>query len=147
MPVQQKHPYASAAAFITHPKRLGQILVGERYYKVSKGKEFEYVIAGGKVDWMEKVEDAVVREVLEETGLKVKVKRYLGFDDDMWPDLNIHFVCHYFQVVYVSGTVTDVEPEKQRNWKWVDATKCPTLYGKATLTLLRNMKYFTEKKK
>jgi hypothetical protein len=56
-------------------------------------------------------------------------------------------VCHYFHCVYVAGTVTDTEPEKQRNWKWIDAKKCPLLYGKATITLLRNMKHFEAKKR
>ena len=140
-----KHPIASVAVFVTHRYHPGQILLGERYYNIKKGKTFEYALPGGKVDWMEGIEDAAIREVREETGITVKIKHFLGIADDRWPDLDLHFVCHYYHAVYVSGTVTDMEPKKQRNWKWIDVKGCPTIYGQATVVLLKNMKYFTQK--
>ena len=51
------------------------VLIGIRNYKPMKGKRW---LIGGRIFFGEKPELAVVRKVKEETGLKVKVERFVG---------------------------------------------------------------------
>jgi ADP-ribose pyrophosphatase YjhB (NUDIX family) len=143
-----RHPMASVAVFVVQPRKRGYVLVGERYYKIPGNKKFQNCIPGGKVDWMEDTEEAAIREVKEETGLTVKIKKFLGFKDEMWPNLDEHYTCLYFLAIAAGGKLftdeTNPEAYKQGNWTWVDVKKMPTLFGMATPMLLKNMKYLTE---
>ncbi len=56
-----------------------------------------WALPGGFVEYNEKTEDAVVREIFEETGLKTKVKSLLGVYSDPSRDPRGHTV----SVVYV----------------------------------------------
>ncbi len=53
----------------------GKILLIRRGIEPSRGK---LAFPGGYVDWDETTEEAVVREVLEETGIEVRVNKLLG---------------------------------------------------------------------
>src|SRR6266478_2668454 len=46
----------------------------------------KYDLPGGGVDLKEKLEEAVVREVKEETGIDVKNPKYLGFEESFFWD-------------------------------------------------------------
>ncbi len=66
------NPAAAVMAFITNSK--GELLVARRKYEPSKGT---LDLPGGFVDILETAEESVIREVAEETGLKVTGVRYL----------------------------------------------------------------------
>lgn len=53
----------------------GKILLVKRNHEPYKGF---WAIPGGYVEWDETFEEAVVREVREETGLKTKIKIFIG---------------------------------------------------------------------
>lgn len=72
----------------------GKILLARRVIEPAKG---EWDIPGGFVDSGESAEEAVVREALEETGLHVRVIKFLGslpdvYGDRKLPTLNLCFV-------------------------------------------------------
>lgn len=80
----------------------GKILLGLRATEPAKGL---WDILGGFIDAGETAEDAVHREILEETGLRVEIVRYLGSFPDTYgprrlPTLNLGFVA-----VPVGGTL------------------------------------------
>jgi ADP-ribose pyrophosphatase YjhB (NUDIX family) len=63
---------AATAAFITDPE--GRLLVAKRAKEPAKGT---LDLPGGFVDLYETAEEAIQREVLEETGLQINQLRYL----------------------------------------------------------------------
>jgi 8-oxo-dGTP pyrophosphatase MutT (NUDIX family) len=68
-----------------------------------------WCLPGGKVDPGESVAESVAREVLEETGLEVRVKRLVGVYSDphqlvIYPDGNkVHIVVLSFLVELITG--------------------------------------------
>ncbi len=64
---------------------------------------------GGGVDYLETVEDAAVREFLEETGLQVELVESLGYIQFIDEDQPWHSVTFVFQAKYLSGKLTAEE--------------------------------------
>ncbi|MCJ7572314.1 MAG: NUDIX hydrolase [Candidatus Thermoplasmatota archaeon] len=60
-----------------------------------------WALPGGYVEYGEKVEDAVIREVLEETGLKVEIKKLFGVYSDPDRDPRGHTVT----IVYLMNAI------------------------------------------
>ena len=94
------HVAASGIVFNTN----GEILLEKRADNAWWG------LPGGHVDVGESVEQAAVREIWEETGVRTRVKRLVGMYSD--PQYNvigeyggslIHFVVAIFECEYVSG--------------------------------------------
>ncbi len=79
-----------------------------------------YALPGGIVEYGERVEEAVVREVLEETGLRCEVKKLIGVYSDPKRDPRGHFVSVCFLMETVSGELkasSDAEDVKVFNLK------------------------------
>lgn len=62
-----------------------------------------YALPGGVVEYGESVEEAVVREVREETGLECTVDRLIGVYSDPGRDPRGHFVSVCFLVRVIGG--------------------------------------------
>ncbi|NOY10791.1 MAG: NUDIX hydrolase [Archaeoglobi archaeon] len=62
-----------------------------------------YALPGGIVEYGERVEDAVVREVGEETGLECRVSKLVGVYSDPERDPRGHFVSVCFLVEVTGG--------------------------------------------
>ena len=62
-----------------------------------------YALPGGIVEYGEKVEDALVREVKEETGLDVEIYRLVGVYSDPDRDPRGHFVSVCFVAIPKGG--------------------------------------------
>ncbi|NWF34977.1 NUDIX domain-containing protein [Stenotrophomonas sp. SAM-B] len=119
----------------------GAILLVQRGRQPEQG---HWGLPGGKVDWMEKVEDAVVREVLEETGLEVTVERLLCVVDHFEPALGQHWVAPvYLARVPATAQATLREPEAILALDWFQPDALPALLtvsatqGLAQLSTLR----------
>jgi|AntRauTorcE11897_2_1112592.scaffolds.fasta_scaffold06111_5 8-oxo-dGTP pyrophosphatase MutT (NUDIX family) len=73
-------PKVSAACFI---ERDGKLLVLDLSYRTG------YAFPGGMIEPKENIETGVVREVLEETGLKVESLHYIGSKEDVQYGLTV----------------------------------------------------------
>lgn len=56
-----------------------------------------YAIPGGGVEINETLEEACIREVLEEVSLDVSINKYLGYEEYE------NGICHYYLVNYIKG--------------------------------------------
>lgn len=78
----------------------GKILLIRRKNEPFKGK---WALPGGFVEYREKVEDAIIREVKEETGLITKIKEIFGIYSDPNRDPRGHTVTIVFLLNIITG--------------------------------------------
>ncbi|HEC86566.1 MAG TPA: NUDIX hydrolase [Thermoplasmatales archaeon] len=81
----------------------------ERILLVQRGREpfkGKWALPGGFVEYGEKTEDAVVREVLEETGLKTKALELFGVYSDPNRDPRGHTITIVYLLDIINGEIT-----------------------------------------
>ena len=107
-------PKATVAAIITpedgNPDR---ILLTKRSVRPFEG---HWCLPGGHIDDYETAEDAVVREVMEETALRFTTPTFLAFFNEIFPEYNFHAVALAFH-----GTGTgayQLMPEEVEEIAW-----------------------------
>lgn len=79
----EKKVRATAGAVI---EKDGKVLLVKRNHEPFKDY---WCLPGGHIDFGETAEQAIIREVKEETGLSFKPK-FLGYRDEIYPDINWH---------------------------------------------------------
>ena len=101
----------------------GLILVGKR-----RGSHAPYYsIPGGALELGESFEHAAVREVAEETGLRIFEPRVVGVVNDLetFRTDGVHFVSAVVVVRKFEGEPRLMEPDKCEGWFWCDPQNLP----------------------
>ncbi|KAL9615890.1 MAG: hypothetical protein Q9160_009176 [Pyrenula sp. 1 TL-2023] len=95
-----------------------RFLIGKRVGSHGAGT---YALPGGHLEFGETPETCAIREVLEETGLKVSKPRFLTATNDYMPAEDKHYVTLFIVCVREDeGNEPQVlEPEKCEGWEWV----------------------------
>ena len=93
-------------------------------------------IPGGKVDWMETIEEAIVREVKEELGVWIHLHRLLGVTNHLLPEEQAHWVAPTFLATIDEGTPRICEPEKHESFIWLHPHEFANDITKTTKTAL-----------
>ncbi len=83
---------------------------------------------GGKVEHGERPRDALMREVLEETGLRVAVGDVLDVYSTLWgSEPRVHGVSIVFDVRVTGGVLRDEVDGSSDQAAWIDLDDLPTL--------------------
>jgi len=81
-------------------------------------------LPGGKVDYLERVEDAVVREIREELGVAIALERLLGVVEMVGLD-DQHWVSPVYLAHLVAGEPVNREPDKHAAIAWRSLAEPP----------------------
>ena len=99
----------------------GKILLEKRKNEPGKGK---WSIPGGLVELGESVEQTVIREVKEETGLEVEKPEHIDVVDNVTRDENgeikYHFVILDYFVKFKGGTLKATSDAEELRWVTFD---------------------------
>jgi len=109
------HPEVAVGAVALHD---GALLLVRRGRGPAAG---EWSVPGGRVEVGETVAAAVVREVLEETGLEAVVDGFLGWVERI--DAQYHFVILDFAVTVLDPTRATVAGDDAAEAAWVPLTE------------------------
>ena len=99
----------------------GKILLIKRKNEPFKGK---WALPGGFVEYGERVEEAVLREIKEETGLNAKIKKLLGVYSDPNRDPRGHTISIVF-ILEAEGEAKGGDDAEEA--KFFDLKKLPSL--------------------
>lgn len=80
---------------------------------------------GGGVEFGEKAEDAIKREVKEELGIDIELTKFLGFTNDIMEAEKQHWIALNFMAKIIGGEVQNLEPEKHEEIKWFSLNNLP----------------------
>lgn len=82
-------------------------------------------IVGGKVDFLETLEQCAIREAREEVGLEISLHSLLCITDHCLPAENQHWVSPAFLGQILSGELANCEPGKTREVRWFGLDQLP----------------------
>ena len=100
-----------------------KLLLGKRLAKNDQQPCWQF--PGGHLEVAESVTACASREVSEETGLKIKALRHLGFTDKTFAVDQSQYITLLVSSVYDSGEATVLEPDKCECWQWFDYQQLP----------------------
>jgi mutator protein MutT len=108
-----------------NPKPTVDIIVidGERVVLVKREKEpfkGQWVFPGGFVEYGETVEDAALRELLEETGIEAEIQAILGVYSKPERDPRAHHISVVFIADYIIGNPKGGDDAAEAAWHQLD---------------------------
>jgi len=101
----------------------GKVLMGQRLNSHGEGT---WSFPGGHLEFGESWEDCAIREVSEETGLKIKRLRFITCTNDIFLAEGKHYITIYMQADWKSGRPTVKEPDRMVKWAWFDWRSLPS---------------------
>ena len=115
--MKRHYPDTPVAGVASTVFKYDQVLLVRRLNEPAKGR---LGIPGGVVELGEKVSDAAVREVFEETGLIVEPVRVLTVFDSIVRDkegkIKFHYILSEYLCRYVSGTLGAASDVSEAIW-------------------------------
>ncbi len=100
-----------------------QLLLGKR---ISEEQNICWQFPGGHLEKDESVIECASREVTEETGLKVKSLRHLGYTDKVFSVSQRQYVTLFVSCDLESGEPLVLEVDKCEEWQWFNYSQLPT---------------------
>jgi 8-oxo-dGTP diphosphatase len=106
-----------------------EILLGHRNKDPKKASsllhgEGSWTMPGGKLHFKENLKEGAIREVFEETGIRVKNLKVISVSNDIVPDA--HFVTIGFLTEDFEGEAKVMEPDEIIEWNWFSLDNLPS---------------------
>ena len=101
-----------------------QVLLMKRG-KACKSKIGWWSIPGGGVEFFEKIEDAIKREVKEELGVEIEIIKQLSLTEYLNKEEHQHWVSPQYLCRIIKGVIENREPDKCEEIRWFDIDKLP----------------------
>lgn len=117
--------------------RDGKLLLLRRLRHPEAG---HWSIPGGKIDFLEPIEDALRREVAEETGLALGELRLLCVTDQIYHDTPEHWVAPTYLALSFAGEPVNLEPHKHEGLDWFPLDALPAPLSRAVKATLPGLK-------
>jgi 8-oxo-dGTP diphosphatase len=114
--------YPRAGVGVLLVDRLGRVLLTLRKLSPEAGC---WSIVGGKLDFLESLEECAIREAREEAGVEITIERLLCVTDHRLPSEGQHWVSPAFLGRVVSGEAWNCEPQKTRKVRWFGLGELP----------------------
>lgn len=92
-----------------------RVLLGKRKNSHGAGT---WAFPGGHLEFGESIEDCAIREVFEETGIRIKNLRHGPYTNDFFEAEGKHYVTLFVIAEYDSGEPKVKEPRKCARWEW-----------------------------
>lgn len=102
--------------------RDGRLLLIQRLREPEAGF---WGLPGGKIDFGETAEDAVVREIEEELAIGIAIERLACVTEIIARGDGRHWVSPVYEARIVSGEPSIQEPDKHGGWGWYAAEAMP----------------------
>lgn len=102
----------------------GKFLLGRRA-EASRNEVGAWTFPGGKVEFMEKVEDCAKREAREEFGIEIRIVRLLKIVNHFIQRERQHWVNPLFLAEIASGEPKIMEPDKFSRFGWFSVEELP----------------------
>lgn len=96
---------------------------------------------GGEVEFSETVEEAVIREIKEETNINVEVLNFLEITQNINKEKGKHWLALGYLARHISGEPKNMEPEKHDKVKWFPLDSLPdniTNYTRNAINIYQN---------
>lgn len=130
----------------------GAVIVDQegRVFLAKRGREagnerHKWEFPGGGVEFGEKLEDALVREVMEEYGFSIEVEELLDVVNHIIPEEKQHWISPTFLCRYKGGAPQIREPHKCEQIGWFSVDEIPeselTLASRKSLESLRKKRF------
>ena len=117
-----EHTKIGCEAYIV---RDNKILLGRRGNVAGKGT---WALPGGHLEFIERADECICRELAEETGLIINPKdiKLVALTDDLQPENNIHYLHITFEVNIGDQEPRLLEPNECEEWKFFNLNELPT---------------------
>ncbi|MBN2280201.1 MAG: NUDIX domain-containing protein [Candidatus Marinimicrobia bacterium] len=103
-------------------RKEGKILLGKR---INAHGEGTWSFPGGHLEFGESWQECALREVKEETGLRIKNIRFFKATNDIFKKEQKHYITLFMECEYESGELQNLEPDKCEKWDWFDWNDLP----------------------
>ena len=124
-------PFAGCGAFILNSA--GDLLLIQRLREPEAGA---WGLPGGKIDFCEPAKVATVREIREELGIEIELKKLAGLTETIDAGDGKHWVAPVYESEIVSGEPEIQEPEKHGGCGWFAMDALPEYLTTPTRQIL-----------
>lgn len=125
---------------------VGGVIINEKeeillLFRKKEPEAGHWCIPGGTVNFFETIEEAILREIDEEVGIKCEILDLLTITDHIIKEEKTHWVSPAFLLRLKEGTPENIEKHKHSDIKWFSINNLPRNLTITTKNALE--KYFT----